>query len=81
MAEIYENLLTDVTLAIGDKIRVVTAAGNSRKATLSDLAGTIFENDVGVNYDTNSKTVKGAINELNSNKVEASVQGHKLILS
>ena len=81
MAETYEKYLDDVTPAVADSVRLVTSAGNTRKATLSDLAGTMFENDTGVDYNTTAQTVKGAINELEQNKVTVGVSGTTLVIS
>lgn len=81
MGEIYENLVEDVTPEVNDSVRLVTSSGDTKKSTVSKLAETMFEEDTGVDYDTNAQTVKGAINELKDGQLSVSVSGHTLVIS
>ncbi len=81
MGETYENLLTNVTPTMSDTIRVVTSGGNTKKSTMGGIASVLLEEDTGVDYDTTAQTVKGAINELESDKAEISIVGSALVIN
>lgn len=60
-------LNTIASLANGDFVRMVTAAGASRKASLQTIAQHIIENYTGSTLAGSSQSVKAAIDGLNSN--------------
>lgn len=59
-------LNTIASLANGDFVRMVTAAGASRKASLQTIAQHIIENYTGSTLAGSSQSVKAAIDGLNS---------------
>lgn len=59
-------LNTIASLANGDFVRMVTAAGASRKASLQTIAQHIIENYTGSSLAGSNQSVKAALDELNS---------------
>lgn len=70
---IRESALNTITaLTNGDFVRMVTAAGASRKASLQSIAQHIIENYTGSTLAGSSQSVKAAIDGLNSTTVAIS---------
>lgn len=62
-------LNTIASLANGDFVRMVTAAGASRKASLQTIAQHIIENYTGSTLAGSNQSIKAALDGLNSNSV------------